>query len=201
MNTEVIHAHDHVAHPAPLGLVRATETALFIASPLLAAGSLSLIGVVCADAGHFRFAGPALVLIVAAVISLLLSIQLGYHARQWIYSYEELRSWTGQQAPSLAQLKNQATHFQKGKAKLERAGMAYDVGTVLLGFGIALVLVPRGHNDLAWCRWIATGLVSAAAAGQALWILNTYFRWRYWLLRRRAVRAQQSLKKVDQRDK
>ncbi|MEV7343250.1 hypothetical protein [Streptomyces sp. NPDC093544] len=200
MSTEVIHAHDHVAHPTPLGLVRASETALFIASPLLAAGSLSLIGVVCADADKVRFTGPALLLIAAAVISLLLSIQLGYHARQWIYSYEDLRNWTARQQPSLEQLENQAKHFQKGRGKLERAGMAYDVGTVLLGFGVALVLVPRGHGDLATWRWIATGLVGAAAVGEAAWILNTYFRWRYWLLRRRAIRAQQSMKEVDQHD-
>jgi hypothetical protein len=78
--------------------------------------------------------------------------------------------------------------------------MAYNAGTVFLAFGVAFILVPRGHNELAIWRWFATALVSVAAAGETAWILNTYFRWRYWLLRRRAVRSQRTLKEVDQHD-
>ncbi|WP_432175797.1 hypothetical protein [Streptomyces sp. Tue6028] len=200
MNTEVTSDYEPVAQPVPLGLVRASETALFIASPLLAAGSLSLIGVVSADAEKIRFAGPALLLLVTAVIALLLSIQLGYHARQWIYSYEDLKNWSAQGQPSPEAVGNQATDYQKGKEKLAHAGMAYNAGTVFLAFGVAFVLVPRGHNDLAVWRWFATAFVSAFAVGEAAWILNTYLRWRHWLLRYRTIRAHRSLKEVDQRD-
>ncbi|MET9892807.1 hypothetical protein ABZZ47_21850 [Streptomyces sp. NPDC006465] len=200
MNTEVTSENNDVAYPTPLGLVRASETALFIASPLLAAGSLSLIGVVCADANSFRFTGPALLLLVTAAISLLLSIQLGYHARQWIYSYDDLKNWTARRQPRPEDLDTQASDYKKGRKKLEHAGMAYNAGTVFLAFGVAFILAPRGHNELAVWRWFATAIVSAFAIGETAWILNTYLRWRHWLLRRRAIRSQRSLKEVGQND-
>lgn len=112
---------EHVLWPKPLGLIRATETALFIAAPLLSAGALSLIGVVCADAEKIRLAGPTLLLLVMAVIALMLSIQLGYHARQWIYSYEEIQNWTGRHEPHPADLELQKEDCRKGEDALPRA--------------------------------------------------------------------------------
>ncbi|MET7351011.1 hypothetical protein [Streptomyces mirabilis] len=61
----------HVGYPKPLGLVHAADVALTIAAPLLTAGALSLIGVVCADADKFRWPGPTLLLLVLTVLSLI----------------------------------------------------------------------------------------------------------------------------------
>lgn len=180
MSTQVAKSDEtdeHVLWPKPLGLVRATETALFIAAPLLSAGALSLIGVVCADAEKIRLAGPTLLLLVAAVIALMLSIQLGYHARQWIYSYEELQNWTGRQKPHPADLELQKEDCRKGGEKLARAGIAYNTGTLLLACGVSAVLVPKGTGTLSEWRWIATYLVAAAAVGEAVWTVHNHRDW------------------------
>jgi len=200
MSTGTLDAHEHVLFPVPLGLVRANETALFIASPLLSAGAISLIGVVCADSPEFLWAGPALLLLVVAVISLLLSIQLGYHARQWIYSYEELQNWTAQPKPPLQALEKQAEDYRKGKKKLLRAGMLYNTGTVFLAFGVASVLVPEGTDGLAVWRWFAAVLVAAAAVGETIWTVSTYFPPRTWPWVRRHIRTREPLLEVEHHD-
>jgi hypothetical protein len=178
---------EHVLWPKPLGLIRATETALFIAAPLLSAGALSLIGVVCADAERIRLAGPTLLLLVAAVIALMLSIQLGYHARQWIYSYEEIQNWTGRHEPHPADLELQRQDCRKGEEKLARAGIAYNTGTLLLACGVAAVLVPTGTGVLSVWRWLAVCLVSAAAVGEAVWTVHDHRNWFSRLLRPREI--------------
>ncbi|WP_435225035.1 hypothetical protein [Streptomyces sp. Tue6028] len=197
MSTEVKSDDELVARPTPLGIVRASETALFIAAPLLTAGSLSLIGVVCADADKIRLAGPTLLLLVTAVILLLLSIQLGFHARQWIYSYEDLQNWTGLSEPRKDDLEIQRRECVSGEEKLERAGMVYNAGTVLLAFGVAMVLVPRGTGDLAVWRWAATILVAVASIAQVIWTLRLYDRRVFIPSRRQHTGDKQALKKVE----
>ncbi|MGW2549807.1 hypothetical protein [Streptomyces sp. NPDC001635] len=200
MSTDVTPVHERVARPSPLGLMRASETALFIAAPLLSAGSLSLIGVVCADADEFRLAGPTLLLLVTAVISLLLSIQLGYQARQWIYSYEDLQNWTGEQRPGPQFLERQRDDYKKGRKRLYWAGIAYNLGTVLLAFGVASVLAPGGSGGLAVWRWAATVLVMIAAVGEVIWTFSIYVPRRYWSFRRKQLDTQESLMEMEHRD-
>ncbi|MFC8514072.1 hypothetical protein [Streptomyces sp. NPDC057257] len=200
MSTGTLDASEHVLYPKPLGLVRANETALFIASPLLSAGAISLIGVVCADSSEFLWAGPALLLLVFAVILLLLSIQLGYHARQWIYSYEDLQNWTAQSDPPLQALERQAEDYKKGRKKLLRAGMVYNAGTVFLAFGIASALVPDGTDALGVWRLVATGFVATAAVGETVWTVGTYFPPSTWPWRRRDISAREPLLEVEHND-
>ncbi|MCI3239578.1 hypothetical protein [Streptomyces spinosisporus] len=133
-----------------------------------------MIGVVCADANEFKFAGPALLLLVSAVIALLLSIQLGYHARQWIYSYEEICNWTARKCPTNRSLETQSKDFRKGKEKLDRAGLAYNAGTVFLSFAVAAALIPDRPGDLTVWRWIAAAFVTAAAIGESIWAIKIY---------------------------
>ncbi|GAA5027826.1 hypothetical protein GCM10023335_64970 [Streptomyces siamensis] len=151
----------------------------------------------CADADKIRLAGPTLLLLVTAVILLLLSIQLGFHARQWIYSYEDLQNWTGLSEPRKDDLEIQRRECVSGEEKLERAGMVYNAGTVLLAFGVAMVLVPRGTGDLAVWRWAATILVAVASIAQVIWTLRLYDRRVFLPSRRQHTGDKQTLKKVE----
>ncbi|WP_405931236.1 hypothetical protein [Streptomyces sp. NBC_00827] len=164
----------HVGYPEPLGLVRASDVALTVAAPLLTAGALSLIGVVCADAARFHWPGPALLLLVLTVLSLVSSIQLGYQARQYLYSYQDLKDWRGE-APEKKFVESQHKDYVKWLDKTLYAGFAYNFGTVLLLLSVATVLIPKGTGPLAVWRWIAAGLVLVAAMGEVIWSYWIYF--------------------------
>lgn len=164
----------HVGYPKPLGLVHAADVALTIAAPLLTAGALSLIGVVCADADKFRWPGPTLLLLVLTVLSLITSIQLGYQARQYLYSYQDLKDWRAED-PEQKFVENQHTDYLTWLDKTFLASIVYNLGTVLLLLSVAAALTPEGTGPLALWRWITAGLILAATGGEALWSYSVYF--------------------------
>ncbi|MEV5849340.1 hypothetical protein AB0M32_46010 [Streptomyces sp. NPDC051985] len=162
----------HVGYPTPLGLAGASEVALFIAAPLLTAGALTLIGVVCADSEKFQWPGASLLLLVLAVIALVTSIQIGYQARQRLYSYQDLKDWMAVDNPGPAFVKAQHRDYVKWFDWTLRASMTYDLGTVLLFLSVAMVLVPRhGMTEL---RLATIAVALAATVGQAVWSLTVY---------------------------
>ncbi|MFF7885814.1 hypothetical protein ACFZDJ_49280 [Streptomyces sp. NPDC007896] len=182
----------HVGYPKPLGLVHAADVALTIAAPLLTAGALSLIGVVCADADKFRWPGPTLLLLVLTVLSLITSIQLGYQARQYLYSYQDLKDWRAEE-PEPKFVENQHTDYLTWLDKTFLASIVYNLGTVLLLLSVAAALTPEGTGPLALWRWITAGLILAATGGEALWSYSVYFPLR--LARRQALESRNKNKK------
>ncbi|MFF7469612.1 hypothetical protein [Streptomyces sp. NPDC008092] len=163
----------HVGYPKPLGQAGASEAALFTAAPLLTAGALTLIGVVSADADKFRLPGTSLLLLVLTVIALVTSIQIGYQARQRLYSYQDLKDWLAVEKPEPAFVKAQHKDYVKWFDQTLFASVTYDFGTVLLFLSVSLVLVPQ--HGLTALRWATIAVALAATVGQTAWSLVTYF--------------------------
>jgi hypothetical protein len=160
--------------PAPLGYGEAAAAAHFVAAPLLAAGAITLVGVVAADGDKFLLSGIALMVLSIAAITLIASVQFGFHARELLYSAADLEEWWGSE--DLREREEtlrdrQRRDFEQWKGKIGRAVTCYNIGVTLLAVGVALCLIPPeivgGVNAVT--RWIACGAVSTAALGELIW--------------------------------
>ncbi|WP_232026267.1 hypothetical protein [Streptomyces lincolnensis] len=147
--------------------------ALFVAAPLLTAAALSLAGVVGGGDTHFRWPGPILLLLVVSAITLIASIQLSYHARLYLYSYDDLVNWYSETYVS----KHKLTLWQKQQEDHEdwqnynlAAVICFNVGTLLLGLGIAAALVPPDDGRQAPWRWTAAAISLLATVADGVWI-------------------------------
>ncbi len=159
--------------PEPYGYGPASASALFIAAPLLTAAALTLAGVVGGADDEFQWPGPILLLLVISALALVASIQLAYHARLYLYSYDDLACWLGPKHVEANALKLKA----KQKKDQEvwtwyqlRAIHAFNAGTVLLGLGVAAALVPPGCGRQAGWRWTAAVVVLIATLVDAVWV-------------------------------
>ncbi|MEU6350042.1 hypothetical protein ABZ896_12010 [Streptomyces sp. NPDC047072] len=151
--------------------------ALFVAAPLLTAAALSLAGVVGGADDHFRWPGPILLLLVISALLLIASIQLSYHSRLYLYSYADLVDWLseGYVGKNFASLHaKQERDHAKWKTYARAAVWCFNLGTVLLGFGVAAALVPPpGAVQSPW-RWAAAIVAFVATALDTVWIARLY---------------------------
>ncbi|WP_208778537.1 hypothetical protein [Streptomyces griseorubiginosus] len=165
--------------PIPLGYGPADAMALFIAAPLLTAAALSLAGVVGGAEDHFRWPGPILLLLVVAALTLIASIQLSYHSRLYLYSHADLVDWLSETYVENnkawlypQQVDDQATW----KRYARKAVWCFNLGTLLLGLGIAAALVPPAcATQTAW-RLSAAVVTLVATVLDGVWIGSLYFQ-------------------------
>lgn len=164
------------AKPEPLGYGQSADFAHFFAAPLLTAAAVVLIGVVLStETDKIRYPGPVLLLLVLAVVALVTSVQSGFHARSRLYSAADVTAWHGEEDVRRnyeALQKRQRENCQEWKRVIECAVMAYNIGVALLGFGVALCLVPLGsaHTLNAVAQWMASGALAIAAAIELFWV-------------------------------
>ncbi|MEU2625185.1 hypothetical protein ABZ642_45040 [Streptomyces sp. NPDC007157] len=186
------------AKPTRLGAGPASEAASFVAAPLLAGACFATIGVLGADAGQFRWPGPAMMLLTLAFISLIGSVQYGFQAREFFYSVADIEDWEpsapsepgssgpGSPRPSAEDRKRQHRRDFKEWHRLNRRGaLTYNLGIVLLGAGTTLMLAAPDGASLthAVCRWTASGAAGFATLAELEWGLRDRF------LRRRITGA------------
>jgi hypothetical protein len=153
--------------------------ALFVAAPLLTAAALSLAGVVGGADTHFRWPGPILLLLVVSAVTLIASIQLSYHARLYLYSHGDLVNWYSEEfVRKMARplYDRQKADFEKWEKHNYAAVTCFNVGTVLLGLGIAAALVPPDDGVQAPWRWTAAAVVLVATVADAVWIVVVHRR-------------------------
>ncbi|MET8977838.1 hypothetical protein ABZX85_19685 [Streptomyces sp. NPDC004539] len=173
--------------PTPLGYGHGAKEAQFVAAPLLAAASLGLAGVVAgAKDEMFLFSGPTLLVLVLSTMSLIYSIQLAYHARKFLYSKEDVLDWYGHdltKRPELfARLRaQQGDDYATWVFYNNKAMALFNVGTVLLGFGVAAALAPGKDSGQKIWRW-----------GAAVIVLGCTFYEIYWQRRLRLGVARQA---------
>ncbi|MGV9821846.1 hypothetical protein [Nocardia xishanensis] len=163
------------AKPAPLGYGAAADAAQFVAAPLLASGSLALIGVVAADSDKFRWAAPAMLVLSLAAVGLIASIQFGFQSRALLYSGADLAAWWGEDDITRYRerlRRQQRADHERWRAMNFRAVTTYNVGVALLGFGVATCLAPMTSNTAdGRVRWVACALVAAAGLAEAIYAL------------------------------
>ncbi|MEO3826901.1 hypothetical protein [Actinomadura sp. B10D3] len=166
--------------PIPLGYSYAATEVRTIAAPLYTAAALSLAGVVAAASKDtFRWPGATLLLLVATSLMLVASLQLHYYARQYLYSRADIDAWFPHGVSKQTEIYKKLCIWQgndyKKWAKFNNSGIHFfNLGTVLLGFGVALALIPPdGGRQESW-RWAAAILVLVCAVADLVWVLVQY---------------------------
>jgi hypothetical protein len=166
----------HEDEPIPkLGIGAALKEAHFVAAPLLTAAALSLAGVVGGADDEFRWPGPTLLLLVITAMTLIFSIQLGYNARRYLYTYQELKDrYEQRDGPghnSDAYVRDRYTKAQSlWRERSKTAVLVYDIGTLLLGLGVAASLAPPDCGKQVVWRWSAAVIVFLGTVADGLWV-------------------------------
>jgi hypothetical protein len=161
--------------PAPLGYGQAIDTVTTIAAPLLAGFSVATIGVIASSSDKFRWPGVTLLMLTAAAILLVTSLQCGFFARQHLYSARDVGDWWPEEDRTPASnerlQREQHEDIQRWRRWVPRARYTYDVGIVTLALGVAAALVPPSDSgaQVDW-RWAAASLAAAGAIGELVWI-------------------------------
>jgi hypothetical protein len=160
-----------------MGYGPAGAMALFVAAPLLTAAALGLAGVVGGADDEFAWPGPILLLLVVASLTLIASIQLSYHGRIYLYSYDDLVNWLSSEYVDTRKVElwqEQKADQAKWRKYNTAAVHCFNAGTVLLGLGVAAALVPPECSRQPEWRWTAAGIVLAATVVDGFWV--TYLR-------------------------
>jgi hypothetical protein len=171
---------------------------------LLAGFTITLMGLVVdtSNAG-IRHRDTALLVLMAAVASLLAAIQCAYSARRYMVLPDELTSWwpgvmderNPRREALLGQLQNeQFAHRLLHTQWADRFRFTYHVGIVLMLAGLAVVLIPPARvtstgagqtsptvaqADVTTIRWLVVGLAAAAAVAELVWIAATWLNKRH----------------------
>lgn len=162
------------------GFGEAAKQAHFIAAPLLTAAALSLAGVVGGADDRFRWPGVTLLLLVATSMTLIASIQMGYYALQFKFSKQELidrqeaRGWPLPSAEETQRILRDSNIAYESKVR--HASTVFNIGTLMLGFGIAAALVPPDCGEQAGWRIAAAILVLMCTLIEIVWVLKVLMK-------------------------
>ncbi|MFD8075329.1 hypothetical protein ACFV3E_22095 [Streptomyces sp. NPDC059718] len=147
---------------------------------MLTAAALALAGVVAgANSNTFVWSGPTLLVLVAASLSLVASIQLHYHARHFYYSVQDIDFWYGFDVRRGSDVFKELCHrqqkdFEIWERYIRRAAACFNIGALLLGVGVSLALAPApGDKQETW-RWIALSMVLVCTVADAAWVAYLY---------------------------
>lgn len=158
--------------PRPFGQAAALEAMGTIAAPLLAGFAFASIGVILQVQKSLRWPDQALVLVVAATLLFITSLQASFNARRHWVPPDQWSAWLGL-APSPARRGQLQREWTSDLASYRRwseaARITYNLAIVVLLAAIAVLLVPRGDIEL-W-RTIGIVLACAGALGEVAWVL------------------------------
>ncbi|MFG2964188.1 hypothetical protein ACGFZS_13000 [Streptomyces sp. NPDC048288] len=122
---------------------------------------------------HFRYADLTLLLVVAAAVALIASIQIGADARRYLYNKATIEDWYGKdRVDGSKAAKSHAKHFIKWRSRIRKAVIAFNTGTMLLILAVTTSLIPRDNHAIA--RWGAVGLAFTGAAIELWWIRRLF---------------------------
>jgi hypothetical protein len=158
--------------PDLYGQAEGNATASSVAAPLLAGGALALAGVIIQQEDALRFPGVALLLLVGAVALLIVAVQCGIWARQYVVTPAEIEQWwpAANEARRAAILRDQHWYAQRHRIWARRVTLTFNLGVLALWAAIAVAAAPpSGVGEPAW-RWAAAALALVAALAEAAWI-------------------------------
>jgi len=154
------------------GSPQALDSITSVAAPLLAAGGLALIGTIVQASEHVRWSGIALLVLTAAVVALVLAVQLGAWARRSVVTPAQIAEWWPMMAAD-RRWQRVRSHQWRAQARFRawehRAASAFRYGLWLLWVGVALSLVPK--SSLSPARAAAVSVALASAVGEVIWAL------------------------------
>ncbi|MDN3024468.1 hypothetical protein [Streptomyces sp. S.PB5] len=176
MTEEGSRSSDEGDRAPQLGYGGASKEAHFVAAPLLTAAALSLAGVVAGADTAFRWPGATLILLVITAMTLIFSMQLAYNARVYLFTYSEVKDHYDGLPKATATEKRMREEYTDARriwrSRLTPAVHTYNVGTLLLGAGVAASLVPPDGGEEAPARWTAAAIVFIGTIADGIWIVR-----------------------------
>ena len=155
------------AKPAPLGSVAATDSLAGVAAPLLAGFGLATTAVIAQDPQHFRWPGASLIVLTAAMMLLMLSVQSGYHARAFIYSPGDVDEWWPEHRNDDERRQwlheTHAQDVERWRVWSTRSRRCYNAGSFVLTVAVATIAAPPAGAQEAGLRWTCSVLVLGGA--------------------------------------
>lgn len=153
------------------GSARALESLSGIAAPLLAAASVTVIGVIVQQPSSLAWPSLALTWLVLAAIALITSVQFGFWARHYAVTPAEIAAWWPMMDPKdrwnrVRGVQWHAAHHYRRWARYAR--IAYSAGIVALWMGVGFALVPSHASAY---RWVPAALAWFAALAETVWSL------------------------------
>ena len=145
-----------------------------IAAPLLAAGAITIFGVVVQAPDMLRSAGLVLLLLTIAAASLILCVQLGFHARHYFAMPDDVRNYVfdldKQEQDELIE-RSLSYHYEKYYRFAGHARRAFGVGLIFLWSALAVAAWPPLTATAPGFRCAAAAVCGAIAIGEVLWIV------------------------------
>lgn len=159
----------------PFGYAAAIDELGTNAAPLLAGFAFALIGLTVDKRDALGEADLALLLLVVAGIALVSAVQLNFVARSFHFSpgeYFDLRKLAEEEGIGAETVEGMArSYLAQARRWATWSRLAYNVGVMVLFFGVAATLVPAtGLWHMAPLRAAAVGLVAAAGLAEAAFL-------------------------------
>jgi hypothetical protein len=162
---------------APFGYSAALENVGTSAAPLLAGFAFALIGLTVDHTDALARPNLALLLLVAAVLALVYSVQAAFIARQFYIppgDYVDLKTIAVEEGFAEDEIKGwYIAWLETHSTWLQRTRYSYNTGIVILLSGVAVTLVPKqGLSGSSDVRLAAVALIGFGAAVEAVWTLG-----------------------------
>jgi hypothetical protein len=144
-----------------------------VSAPLLAATSAALLTLVLSIADKIRWDGLALLLLMAAALAFIGSVQLTFWAKRFVVTPAELADWwPDREAARDGELEwEQRFHQLRHGAWASRARWAYNAGILFLLAALPVMLLPPGQvSHVSHARLAAIALACVGLIIEAVWI-------------------------------
>jgi len=157
--------------PFPLGQANGADSAGSVAAALFAGFSLTLIGLIVPDKMPFRWPGYGLLLLAAAAVLFIASVQCAFWAKEYAITPEDLDKWY----PDMSRrdkIAYQRGHQLNFRRWVRRMNTSYRLGILFLLSGMAVALVPKG--SLGTQRAAVIAVIGLGFVVEVLWIFSTW---------------------------
>jgi hypothetical protein len=172
--------------PQPYGAFATVDSFGGGAAPLLAGFAVTLVALIIQIAGSLRWPDLALVVFCLAATLFLHVVHLTARAKGYAVTPDDVRQWYDDyEEPGRREVVAwELQHYRQCWLFLvRRARIFYNCAMLALFAGLGVLLVPTGPGHLSVLRWVAIGIVGAAAATELLEIVDQMLRRRSTSLR------------------
>lgn len=156
--------------PFPYGEGAAAEGSGTTATPLFAGFALTVATLVIQNSTAFRWPDVALLLLVTATLSLVVSVQAAQWTRAYRVTPREVVAWWPDAGQHTSQLEDEIRgHHDIYVRWRERQAATYHLGLIMLLSAFAVALVPPG--ELTTTRMIVVILAALGVVFELVWLL------------------------------
>jgi hypothetical protein len=126
-----------------------------------------LLGLLIPQSDTFRLGDLALILLAAAAVCFIATVQCTFWARQYVVTPQEIEMWRPGY-PAERRIALQRLHKGAFDTWSARSVWCYRAGILFVMAGVAVALVPEGSVGLG--RWVSIAVLAVGFVGELLWI-------------------------------